>query len=285
MKYLILIFLLFPLCCLACTCDPPPVALEFLKSKYVFYGSVIDKKYAADSLTYTVTLKIDKHFKENKESLKTLTFTEPAEGSITGTYTSCDYSVNVGENWLVYAYDYKGKLAFSYNCSNSKPYNSFNDIRQYERKIIETGNNINLNKIVFERMIGQLESLQEYKSPMPKVPLDSLLARVNSKYYDSIDESHFENFIIAVDPTGKITVTVVHRSRKNFEIKRVYDVCYPAYTSIDSLNTALQNAIAQEIKRAEYWEPATFMGKMVNSQVHVQVYFRKNKKPFASPIY
>ncbi|WP_276498871.1 hypothetical protein [Pontibacter litorisediminis] len=285
MKHLLLIFFLFPFCSLACSCDPPPVALEFLKSKYVSYGSVIEKEYTADSLTYTVTLKIDKHFKENKENPQTLTFTEAAEGSITGHYTSCDYSINIGENWLIYAYDYKGKLTFSYYCSNSKSYNSIDDIRQYELEIIEAGNKIDLDKIVFESMTGRLGSLQEYKPPKPKVPLDTLLTHADSELYSSLEDSHFENFIINIDTKGNITITAVHRRHKHFEIKRVYDVSYPAYTPIDSLNTKLQNEIVKAIMKGKLWKPAEFMGRKVNSQVHLQVYFKKNEKPYTSPIY
>lgn len=285
MKYALITFLLLPLYSLACSCDPPPVALEFLQSKYVIWGSVIEKEYAPDSLSYAVTLKIDKHFKVNKEKPQKLTFTQNAEGRHTGNYTSCDFSVNEGENWLVYAYEYQGELTFSYFCSNSKPYSSFDNIRKEELEILNLGNSIDLNKIVFERTaIGNIAYAKEYQKPEPKVPLDTLLAQVDSELYSGLDDSHFENFIISIDTKGKISVVAVHRRQKNFEIKRVYDVMYPAYTSIDSLNTKLQNEIIRTLGKGKRWQPAEFMGKKVNSQVHLQVYFRKDKKPYSSQI-
>lgn len=286
MKYALITFLLLPLYSFACSCDPPPVALEFLESKYVVWGSVINKEYAADSLTYAVTLKIDNHFKVNKEKPKKLTFTQRAEGRYTGNYTSCDFSVNEGESWLVYAYEYKGELTFSYFCSNSKPYSSFENIRKEELEILNLGDSIDLDKIIFERTaIGNIAYSEEYQKPEPKVPLDTLLAQVDSKLYSGLDDSHFENFIINIDTKGKIRIVAVHRKQKNFEIKRVYDVMYPAYTSIDSLNSNLQNEIIKTIKKGKMWKQAEFMGKKVNSQVQLQVYFKKNKKPYASPVY
>ena len=286
MKYALITFLLLPLYSLACSCDPPPVALEFLQSKYVIWGSVIEKEYAADSLTYAVTLRIDKHFKTNKAKPEKLTFTQNAEGRYTGNYTSCDFSVNEGESWLVYAYEYKGELTFGYFCSNSKPYSSFESIRKEELEILNLGNGIDLNKIIFERTaIRNIAYSEEYQKPKPKIPLDTLLAQVDSELYSGLDDSHFENFIINIDTKGKISIVAVHRRQKNFEIKRVYDIMYPAYTSIDSLNTKLQNEIIDAIKKGKVWEPASFMGSKVNSQVHLQVYFKKNKKPYTSSIY
>jgi len=286
MKRFLLLFLLFPLHSFACSCDQLPVALEFLTAKYVFWGSVIGKEYAKDFRTYTVTLRVNKHFKENKQNPQVLTFTEEAEGSITGHYTSCDFSVNKGENWLVYAYDYNGKLTFSYYCSNSKPYGTLADVRKQELEILEAGNKINVHRIVFERNSSNVGYSKEYQRPEPKVPLDTLLAQLDSKDYESLDDSHFENFIISINSKGKITkVLVLRRRTKNWEIKEVYGVVYAEYTPVDSLNTELQNEIIREIKKGKSWQPATFMGRKVNSQIYIQVYFKRNRKPYASDIY
>lgn len=285
MKQLLLALLLFPFYTIACSCDPPPVALEFLRAKYIFWGSVIEKEYAADSLTYTATFKVDKSFKENKENSQILTFTMAAEGEFTGSYSSCDFNVNKGENWLIYAYDYKGKLTFSYYCSNSKPYRSFTDVRKEELEIIEAGDRIDVNKIIFESTASRLWSMKEYEAPEPKIPFDSLLAQLDSKYYSGLGKADFENFIINVDTKGKLTVVAVHRKHKNWEIKRIYGVSYSVYTSLDSLNTTLQNEMIRKIKKSKTWKPATFMGRAVNSQVHLQVYFEKDKKPQASRLF
>ena len=283
MKHLLLVFFLLPLYASACMCDPPPVALEFLKSKYIFYGTVIDKQYSADSLTYTVTFKIDKHFKKNKKNPETLSFKLTAEGEFTGQYTSCDFHVDKGENWLVYANQYNGELTFSFYCSNSSPYSSLDDVSQEKLEILENGHKIDLNKIIFTIFASRVLRLEDYSPPKPTLSLDTLLARIDKKHYENIDESHFENFVINVDSKGKVKITAVHRKLKHFEMKKVYDVIYPEYTSLDSLNTELQNAIIREMKKGKNWEPATFLGNKVNSQVLLNVYFRNNR-PTASQI-
>ncbi|MEJ8757392.1 hypothetical protein WG947_10315 [Pontibacter sp. H259] len=130
MKKLLLLLLLLPSYTFACDCDPPSVALEFVHAKYVFWGTVVEKEYARDSLTYTVTFTIDRHFKKNKDKPKTLKFTEKSEGKITGHYTSCDYSVNKGEKWLVYANNYKDALVFDDICSNSNRYGQLSDVKK-----------------------------------------------------------------------------------------------------------------------------------------------------------
>ena len=87
----------------ACSCDIPKPILEFESAEYVFEGKVISKIYAKDSLTYTVTFDITKHYK-NSDYPKTLELKFKSEEKYTGEWTSCDWNVNKNENWLVYAY-------------------------------------------------------------------------------------------------------------------------------------------------------------------------------------
>lgn len=48
----------------ACDCETPKPIVEFISSEYVFEGKVISKVYAKDSLTFTVTFDITKHYKK-----------------------------------------------------------------------------------------------------------------------------------------------------------------------------------------------------------------------------
>jgi hypothetical protein len=48
----------------ACSCETPKPIIEFESSEFVFEGKVISKVYAKDSLTYTVTFDIKKHYKK-----------------------------------------------------------------------------------------------------------------------------------------------------------------------------------------------------------------------------
>ncbi|GHA79108.1 hypothetical protein [Pontibacter akesuensis] len=285
MKYLLVVIFLFPLYTLANSCDPPLVALEFLTSKYVFWGTVVKKEYAEDSSTYKVTLQVEKHLKTIEDNPKTFTFTKKAEGSYTGISSSFEFHMDKGEKWLVCANYYKGELVFSYYCSNSKPYTSMDAIPKQELEILEAGESIDLDKIVFESMTSRLSTLKEYKGPEPITPLDSLLALVDKKYYDTIPDNHFENIIVSINTKGEISTVAVHRKVKNFKIKEVYGVMYPAYTPIDSLDTELQKEIMSKLNMGKKWKPATFMGRKVNSQVHLQVYFKPGKAPYSSPVY
>ena len=133
---------------MACDCPDISPAIEFYESDYVFEGEIISKIYAKDSLTYNITFDIYKHYK-NGDYPKRIEFNLNAEGEYTGLWTSCDWTTYKGENWLVYAYTYKGKLTFSGMCSNSKQLDS-HSISNYEKKILENGNTFDFQKYIYD---------------------------------------------------------------------------------------------------------------------------------------
>jgi hypothetical protein len=151
----------------ACSCDIPKPILEFESAEYVFEGKVISKIYAKDSLTYTVTFDITKHYK-NSDYLKTLEFKFKSEEKYTGEWTSCNWNVNKNENWLVYAYYWKDKLTFGYYCSNSKPIGE-RIISEKEQKILNNGNEFEIDKYTFTNLDGH------FTDAKPKINLDSIL--------------------------------------------------------------------------------------------------------------
>ena len=147
-KSLIILIFLFTIKTLACDCPDINPAIEFYESDYVFEGKIISKTYAKDSLTYNITFEIYKHYK-NGNSPKRLEFNLNSESEYTGLWTSCDWTTNEGENWLVYASKYKGKLTFSGICSNSKQIDS-QSISNYEKRILENGNSFDFQEYIYE---------------------------------------------------------------------------------------------------------------------------------------
>jgi thiol-disulfide isomerase/thioredoxin len=136
----------------ACDCDEINPIIEFYSSEYVFEGKIISKIYAKDSLTYKVTFDISKHYK-NGDFPKTLAFDVAAEEEYTGQGTSCDWSARKNQNWLVYAYKYKGNLTFSGMCSNSKVINN-RPIGLREQKMLNNGNSFKIEDYIFEYESG-----------------------------------------------------------------------------------------------------------------------------------
>lgn len=139
--FLVSIFL-FSIKALACSCDTPKPAIEFYESDYVFRGKVIKKVYASDSLTKTITFDISKHYK-NGDNPKQLEFQFNSEAEVTGLYSSCYFSADVGEEWVVYAKKRDGQLRFHYFCSNSTPLDE-TEISLSHQKVLDNGNNLDL---------------------------------------------------------------------------------------------------------------------------------------------
>ncbi len=144
-KLLVITLLLISLKSFSCDCIDNNPALEFYASKYVFSGTIISKVYAKDSLTYNVQFEISKHYKTG-DSPKKLEFTLGSEGMYTGSWTSCDWNANMYEQWLVYAYEYKGKLRFSGMCSNSQ---LLGRVSSREQKMLDNATSFNINDFVF----------------------------------------------------------------------------------------------------------------------------------------
>lgn len=136
----------------ACDCNEINPIIEYYSSEYVFEGKIISKVYAKDSLTYKVTFDISKHYK-NGDFPETLEFDVTAEGEYTGQWTSCDWSAKKNQNWLVYAYKYKGNLTFSGMCSNSKVTDN-RPIGLREQKMLDNGNSFKIENYIFEYESG-----------------------------------------------------------------------------------------------------------------------------------
>jgi hypothetical protein len=102
----------------ACDCSTPNFNIEFYSAKYVFSGEIIAKVYTKNKKQYTLTFRVDKHYKQGENPQK-IDFLTQSEGIYQGVITSCDESFKVGEKWTVFAHSKDGKLYFSSLCSNT----------------------------------------------------------------------------------------------------------------------------------------------------------------------
>lgn len=71
-----------------CECNSPQLALEFLGSKHVFLGVVIEKIYSEDKSSFKIVFNITEHFKKG-EKPKTLEFNFKNSNEI----SSCDWEL------------------------------------------------------------------------------------------------------------------------------------------------------------------------------------------------
>lgn len=186
----------------ACSCDTPKPAIEFYQSDYVFNGQAVEKVYSSDSLTYTVTFKVSKHFK-NSDNPNFLKFKLNSEGEITGKFTSCDWSVDKGETWLVYAKEIDGELNFQFYCSNSKPLGRLK-IFPAEEKVLNNGNKLDLTN---------------YRYNHPGKPITNIdsLERLYKEY--TFDPSSIAFIWVDVNEKGKLErANLVPRGERKFEV-------------------------------------------------------------------
>jgi len=251
---------------LACSCDIPKPAIEFYTSDYVFEGEVISKIYAKDSLTYTVKFKVSKHYKFGDEP-EFISYTFPAEGEFTGHFTSCDWSVDFGERWLVYSDLYNGKQSFSFYCSNSKPINEHYGIRKSEQIVLDNGNKLELENYRFIN--------HEAK---PVTDVDSILSVYNSKDLN-LESKTFAPFWIDVDKEGNLT-SVNLSPRENREME-VVDSIYGLNIRKNQYSKPRNEfeSVALEIaKKVKKWDTYVFHGKQVRYRTFLTFILDENSK-------
>ncbi|MFC2186256.1 hypothetical protein ACFCT7_02985 [Fulvivirgaceae bacterium LMO-SS25] len=224
----------------ACSCDMPLTTLEFYSSDIVFEGRVISKIYAEDSLTYTATLEIIKNYK-NQSQLQTVTINRPAEGEITGTFTSCDWHIKLGETWLIYAELDGSRISFDYMCSNSMPTSS-RKINQYDQKILDNGKDLDLQKFFIEDDF--------YFNPVnPKLNFDSIVSAAKPKDY----ENELALIDLAIDEKGKL---INLASRKSLLVQKDSIFGLPISFSInkDRINNQLERDAVELLSQFDTWE-------------------------------
>lgn len=224
----------------ACVCNPPLPALEFYSSDIVFEGRVISKIYAEDSLTYTATLEITKNYK-NQSQLQTVTIIRPAEGEITGTFTSCEWHIKLGESWLIYAELDGSRISFDYMCSNSMPTSS-RKINEYDQKILDNGKDLDLQKFFIEDDF--------YFNPVqPILNFDSIVSAAKPKDY----ENELALIVLAIDEKGKL---INLASRKSLLVHKDSIFGLPISFSIDEdrINNQLESDAVELLSQFDTWQ-------------------------------
>lgn len=150
-----------------------------------------------------MTFQVAKHYKNN-DTPKFLKFQLSSEGEITGKFTSCDWNVEKGENWLVYAKNNNGDLHFQFYCSNSQPLNRFK-IDASEQKILDNGQKLDLTKYRYN-FIGA--------GPITNV--DSILRDYQERKFDP---SNFAFIWLDVDNNGNVeTANLAPRSQRSLKV-------------------------------------------------------------------
>ena len=224
----------------ACDCDDINPILEFYSSEYVFEGKIISKVYAKDSLTYKVTFVISKHYK-NGDYPKTLDFDFTAEGQYTGQWTSCDWSANKNQNWLVYAYKYKSNLTFSGMCSNSKVLDN-RQIGLSEQKMLDNGNSFKIEDYIFEYESG-------FNYCVNITDIKSILEKGKIKDYKT--QTTLLN--VSIDSNGNLKSVTRQR-----ELIRKKDSIFNLTTEIDDANrkaiTEFEKDAIELIGQVKKWE-------------------------------
>lgn len=236
---------------IACDCDVPKPILEFQSSNYVFEGKVISKTYSSDSLYFTVTFEIFKHYKEG-ETPKNLKFTFKSESEFTGEWTSCDWSVEKDETWLVYAKNRNEKLTFGYFCSNSKPIGK-KEIPIRERKILDQANQFDINNYIFTSIDGH------FTNSKPKIELDSLLERYSHKQYGKSYSENRVDIVVDIDENGNLLAANL-TSKEHFKIEfseasdSIYNLDKPKNIKIRKPETEFEKDMLEVASKLRKWD-------------------------------
>lgn len=211
-----------------------------------------------------MTFKVTKHYK-NSDNPNFLKFQLNSEGEITGKFTSCDWDVEKGEHWLVYAKKISGELNFQFYCSNSMPLGRLK-IYPSEQKILDYGNKLDLAKYRY----------MSYDS-RPVTNVDSILEKYQKKKLEP--SKGFASVLLDINSVGNLTRANLHPNRKlEYE---VIDTIFGmnqfknTYREPNSDLEKLALKIAREIK---HWEQYYYLDleKPVKYRKWLKVYVDKD---------
>lgn len=224
----------------ACSCDVPKPIMEFYSAEYVFEGKVVSKVYASDSLTYTISFDISKHYK-NGDNPKTLEFVLKSEAKYTGVWTSCDWNVKKDENWLVYARIRNDKLTFGFHCSNSKPLGK-RIISTKEQKVLDNGNSFEL-----ENYIYRFEHNFNFTKPISNI--DSVFKLGKTKDY----ERTYTVLNLFIDKKGNL-ISVANRFGYHYEIDPTFNLPTEFKTKFDKPIPEFEKDAIELVENIRKWE-------------------------------
>ncbi|TDE31504.1 hypothetical protein E0I61_02060 [Flavobacterium ranwuense] len=240
-RYSLLIIFLFCTKSFACDCNMPPLVEEFTTSDYVFEGIVTSKKYSKDSLTYKITFEIYKHYK-NGDKPKNLSFILSSESKYKKIITSCDWSVNLNEKWLVYTSKSTiGELYFSKYCSNSQLLQNEPLYSGYQRWL-DNGNLLKVDNFIYNNEFRTNFSTSNSS-------IDSVFKNGKKKEYIE----NYTGLYLLIDNKGVLKSANIQK-----QIIPVYDSIFGLQTDIKIDNnvilTEFQKDAIDLVMRKKSWE-------------------------------
>jgi hypothetical protein len=264
--YILIIFFSFSLKIFACECNVPSTVEEFTTSDYVFEGIVVSKKYSKDYLTYKITFKILKHYK-NGNNPKNLSFVLTSESRYTKNVTSCNWDVNINEKWLVYVNKSSdGELYFSKYCSNSQQINSPLYYR-YQRWLD------NVKKLKLDDFIYDNEFRTNFS--VSYSPVDSIFKNGLKKEYDD----KYIGLYLLIDKEGNLKSANMQN-----QLIPIYDSIYNLKKDIQIVPTIQISEFAKDaielILNVKKWEIRRIpVSKIPISYIQfIGIYYEANEK-------
>ena len=229
-----------------CSCDTPKLALEFLGSKHVFLGTVIEKTYSKDESSFKIVFEIIEHFKEG-ENQKTLEFKFQNSKEV----SSCDWEINLNDRWLVFTENINGELTFNYNCSNSRRILK-NGYPTSVKNISENWDHFNIDKFIFSSLDGRFEN------SLPNTNLDSLVNKYSQKNYGKEYGENIAYLVVDIDRKGNIIQTAMNHPYRDIETNKYgstfhLSLYYPL--KVFKPKTKFEIDIYNEVKKIKKWTP------------------------------
>ncbi len=243
-------------------CDSPPVAIEFLLAEYVFFGVISDKTYNQDSAYYNLEVEVLHHFKDTKKRPKTVKI--KTKNSLPA-YKS---------HFLIFAHQTLDGLVFYTRGSNSNQFQSLNDIPEHLLKILEAGNSIEADSILFDSHTLR-NCIFHMKRPSPNDNRDSLIISLEKKTYKHYKKRTYEPFLLTINKSGELEKVIAIRNER-YTFRRYYDIILSVFQPLPVIPNALQHDVIEILYRYKTWSPAIFNNQPVKYQVYFEVHFDKN---------
>lgn len=187
-----LIGTLFYLHSAACECSEQPLILDLYSADVVFIGTAVDKSYSSDSTEYTITFQTSKFYKNTRANQDMLKFTKVSESKYSNRWSSCDYHLNAGNEWLIIA-NYRGNEIWFGYCSESKIIDS-RPLTDETKELLDKLNEFDISEYRFS-------SGGSFSSTKPIMNLDSLANSVGTKEF----EKQIQLVVFDFDRQGNLT--------------------------------------------------------------------------------
>ena len=246
----------------ACICETPNIALEFMSSKYVFYGKAISKEYSEDKLTYSVVFEVIEHYREGENPLQVRYNLPSDDGS------SCGWEVGLGQTWLIFSKIENDRNVFYQYCSNSR---FLKDPDTYIKQIADNWSRFNLDDYIFSDYDGGYWSF--FTPAYPAKNIDSLIRKYYKKDYSVLEKApsyrwNRAHIMVDIDRKGKVKqIAVYERSREQIKLERDSIFRVQKYHKVKQTRDLLvfEKDMLRAVKKIRYYTPV----KIENTEITV----------------